>query len=110
MKKKKKTPHTTRMPRVIEHAEPPIETPEDGMVIEDRQPELSRHFWPKNEPLPTHWVKPLRRQTPCPKCRRVLTDTLDQAARCQSSGDTLAWFKCIACGHRWCLPVRINGG
>jgi len=61
-----------------------------------------RH-WPKDKPLPTYWVK---RSSPCPKCLRLLTDEGGQASVVTSSGDTVVFFRCKCCGHRWQLPVK----
>lgn len=69
-----------------------------------RQQEIAaRHFWPEDKPLPTHHQ--MRRQHPCPKCRRVLTETGSQATVCTSVPGFVAYYRCRACAHRFKLPV-----
>ena len=46
---------------------------------------------------------------PCPNCRRVRLDNLGQAVICTHAGDTLAFFRCKACDHRFQMPVRTVG-
>ena len=86
--------HTTQEPP-IEHAEPPVQTPDVG----------DPRYWPADEPIPDVWIK-RRRAVPCPACRRVLTDERSQAAVCTWSDREVAYFRCRSCGHRWQLPVR----
>lgn len=62
-----------------------------------------RRHWPADEPFPSVYVK---RVTPCPKCRRVLTDDGGRSAVVTSSASDIAWFRCRTCGHRWQLPVK----
>ena len=63
-------------------------------------------LWPAGKPLPGVYRKPSREVLPCPRCLRVLLDNNGQAVGCVSSGSTLAFFRCKACGHTWKLPVR----
>ena len=81
--------------------DPPIAT--QDVVLTTRR--LTR--WPKDRELPQYHVKS-RRVQPCrsPTCRRLLLDNGGQAVVCTSSGHEIAWFRCRACGHRFCLPVK----
>ncbi len=87
-------------------------------VAEQEVAAQKRHYWPEGDALPTHYAK--RRPLPCPKCFRVLLNSLAQAVVCTSSGSVverddkgnqlraqrIASFRCKACEHIWKLPVK----
>ena len=85
----------------IKIQEPPVDTQDVRLSARDLK------FWPKKKKLPGFKLKVERRPMPCPKCRRIRLDDLSQAAVCTSSGAALVWFRCKACGHKWCLPVKV---
>lgn len=62
------------------------------------------YFYQDGGELPKFYErKPLQ---PCPKCRRIRTDMASQCARCTSVHESIAYFYCAVCGHRWELPIR----
>lgn len=84
--------------------EPPIER----LMLPEMEDRALRDLklWPEGKPLPTHHQ--IRRQHPCPKCRRVLLDNLSQAVVCTSTGNYVAYFRCRAsdCRHTFKLAVQ----
>ena len=78
-----------------------------AQIARDEQRAIERRcFWPKSQPLPDAFVKVKRDPVPCPKCRRIRMDDSGYATVCTTSGDTVAWFRCKSCGHRFKLPVK----
>jgi len=71
----------------------------------DVQLHLATH-WPKDKPLPTHKVTHRREPMPCPKCRRIRLDDGGQATVATTTEKLIAWFRCRACGHRFCMPIK----
>lgn len=81
--------------------EPAVKTPSVPWTMP--KPDTRKH-WPKGEKLPTHHIK--RQIMPCPKCRRIRTDDGNQATTCAHSGETVVFYKCRCCKHRWQMPVK----
>ena len=59
--------------------------------------------WPDDRPMPTVYIKQL---IPCPECKRTHTDNLAQAVRCEGSAGKKAYFRCVACKHRFSLRIK----
>lgn len=93
----------------IETMQPPIELQSTAIqttvlnAIVDRSKD-DRIFLPENKPLPTHHVK--REIMPCPKCRRLRMDDMNQATVCNGTQGTIAFYRCRSCQHRWKMPVK----
>lgn len=62
-------------------------------------------YWPTGKPLRDVYVQ---RQTPCPRCRRLLLDTMSQAVcvmSTQRGEGGVAYLRCRACDFHFKLPI-----
>ena len=77
-------------PQEITASETPIVTKKD------------KRFWGER-PLPQKYSR--RQARVCPKCNRILLDSMSQAVICCSISKGIAYLLCRECKHRWKLPV-----
>ena len=81
-----------------------VEMPEPEVVVADPISSDALKVWPEEKPLPK--VVPRRALVPCPKCRRVLLDDLNQAVILKYTRDGVNYYYCKDCGAKWCLPIE----
>lgn len=68
-------------------------------------PQAAKHepvTWPESEPMPMAYIK---QRIPCPECRALVLPDGRKAVKVVQSGEETAYLRCLACGHRWQLPV-----
>lgn len=94
-------PEVTIVEPEIETQMPAVETIEPVIVERKENPII---FFPSEMKMPTHHAK--REIMPCPNCRRLRMDDMNQATACRSMQGDVAFYHCRACRHRWKMPIR----
>lgn len=82
-----------------------------GLAIAQAAEEHERVYWPQGEEIPHTIIKAKYQTIPCPECRRVILGNGSRSARCMSTRreESIAYYMCVFCGHRWKLTIKEVG-